>query len=67
MSKLCQYCDGTKQICDTKRGCGFDLLIDKDDLEIYVNNDNYGHECDFDSSVEIKYCPMCGRSLKESE
>lgn len=61
----CKCCDGTTQICDTRKGSEFDLTIDRmlHTLDIYVEHDRYGHECMFETSIEINFCLMCGRKL----
>lgn len=68
---MCKYCDKLKQKIDDD---WIESVIDKDNdrklLLMKYDENSYGIMYDstkdcFDT--EIKYCPMCGRKLRENE
>lgn len=68
----CKYCNGDEELIDTRtdysrRGDfypGVEAWIEENVLKIIAVGDTY--EPSFtEVAAEIKYCPMCGRSLKD--
>ena len=52
----CEYCHESKNIYEIKS-----KLHDSMNTEIYIT----GVGCHSYGTAEIKFCPMCGRNLKE--
>lgn len=50
-------------------GCDFCLgnqMINDRDIEIYMENDKLHAQAYFENTFNIKFCPMCGRRLKNN-
>lgn len=60
----CPYCKGVDDLNDTDNSdfqLGIHILYENEP-RIYINFDNGEYSTD-DYSIEINYCPMCGRDL----
>jgi len=56
---MCEYCESGKGLGDSTKGCG---VFINDNILLGMYDGNY---CNCEA--EIKYCPMCGRNLKEAD
>lgn len=65
----CPYCQGTKKLINHSK-YQYGGVADELDLGLYadiVGNRLYVKSVTDRQSVKIKYCPMCGRRLKERD
>ncbi len=61
----CKYCNGEEYLRKRIESGIVDMWVDVDnDLCIERDTGLKYSDMDFDSYVEINYCPMCGRKLK---
>ena len=59
---MCRFCENGKVP---------NLKSENMNVEVYLNDnqliiETYGYDTNMDSDVEINYCPVCGRQLKET-
>lgn len=62
----CPYCYGNKDLINTLHHEGTDSGPELGQL-VHIENNQLVVEEDTTESCKIKYCPMCGRKLKEPD